>query len=267
MLKYLRRRRRGNAAAPPLFRGSFATWGEAQSICTGYDHPGILEKTRDAVARVRDGTAVYERDSVLFDRPERPYPLIACLLAAAHEFAGRLAVLDFGGSLGSTYFQSRPLLAGLKSVAWGIVEQPHYVQVGQREFTTDNLRFFASLDEASAAIRPNVLLLSGVLAYLPDPYDHLARMLAIGVRNVILDRTGFMVADRDQLAVQVVPPDVYDASYPAWFLGETRFRKTFARGGYYLAEEWIGSDGRHSIDGDEAVYKGFRFVHPGIPCP
>lgn len=256
---FLKRKRRRKSADAGGFSGDFASWSDAQQRCGGYDQPSILEKTRTAIAEVRDGRAIFERDSVLLPRPERPYPLIACLLAAAGRRRGRLSVLDFGGSLGSTYFQCRPFLSGIDELQWAVVEQPHYVVVGRREFTSDVLRFHDTPEAACVAVTPDVLLLSGVLAYLPDPHAMLERLLGLRIPSIVVDRTMFLRSDRDRLTVQVVPPEIYAASYPAWFLGETRFLGAFARAGYQATETWV-CDERWPVDDDEGIYKGFLFV-------
>ena len=80
---------------------------------------------------VVDGRAAYERDSVLFEEVEYVWPLLASLMWVGARHLGSLNVLDFGGSLGSTYFQNRIFLATLPSVRWNIVEQPRHVEVGR----------------------------------------------------------------------------------------------------------------------------------------
>ena len=57
--------------------------------------------------KVKNGEAVYERDSVLFDEIQYSWGLLAGLEKAALEHDGKLCVLDFGGSLGSTYYQNK----------------------------------------------------------------------------------------------------------------------------------------------------------------
>jgi putative methyltransferase (TIGR04325 family) len=244
---------------PSGFHGDYASWEDARRASQGYDDGAILEKTRVASAAARDDESVFERDSVLLPRPERPYPLLACLLAAALKAGGRLSVLDFGGSLGSTYFQCRPFLSGIDHLRWAVVEQPHYVVVGRREFTSEVLGFHDTPEAACVAVTPDVLLLSGVLAYLSDPYEMLERLLGLRIPSIVVDRTPFLRSDRDRLTVQVVPPEIYPASYPAWFFGQTRLLSTFDRAGYRVAEEWPCVDD-YSPDGDRAAYKGFLFV-------
>jgi putative methyltransferase (TIGR04325 family) len=70
---------------------------------TGYDSEIILEKTRDALLKVKNGEAAYERDSVLFDEIQYAWPLLTSLMWVAAQAKGILNVLDFGGSLGTTY--------------------------------------------------------------------------------------------------------------------------------------------------------------------
>ena len=131
--------------APPdrgmiRFTGDHPDWGAALSESTGYDAPVILERTRDALRKVRDGEVAFERDSVVFAEQDYQFPLLACLLRAALESRGELNVLDFGGSLGSSYFQCRSFLPPLARLRWNIVEQAKHVECGRREFANEQLK-------------------------------------------------------------------------------------------------------------------------------
>ena len=85
-----------------LFVGDYGSWAEAEHASIGYSAPNILERTRLAMLKVKNGEALYERDSVVFDRVAYPFPLLAGLLRARSMDGNRLSVLDFGGSLGTT---------------------------------------------------------------------------------------------------------------------------------------------------------------------
>ncbi len=89
------------------FEGDFATWEEASAQCAGYDAEDILAKVLAATLKVKSGEAACERDSVLFDDIEYAWPVLAGLMWAAARNGGKLNVLDFGGALGSSYFQNR----------------------------------------------------------------------------------------------------------------------------------------------------------------
>ena len=152
------------------FVGDFASWADASAASTGYAASEILEKTRTAMRKVRDGEAVYERDSIIFDETQHSFPLLAGLLRVATANESRLSVLDFGGALGSSYFQCRQFLSVAKQLRWSVVEQPAHVACGQAEFANDELHFYGTIDECLVSERPNVLLLSGVVQYLREPY-------------------------------------------------------------------------------------------------
>jgi putative methyltransferase (TIGR04325 family) len=206
------------------FRGDYRSWDDARRDSSGYDDRAVLDHTARAMRAVRDGQARFERDGVLLEEPELPLPLLAGLLRAAAENEGVLDVVDFGGALGSTYFAARRFLAPLRAVRWRVVDLPATVALGRAEFTTTELSFHASLDDAGAA---PVLVLSGSLQFLPEPHAFLEDALTRPFRTVILDRTFVTGGARDRLTVQHVPAWIYPASYPAWFFCEPGLRAHF----------------------------------------
>ena len=221
--------------------GDYSSWAEAMAASTGYDSEIILEKTRAAVLKVKSGEAVYERDSVLFDEIQYAWPLVAGLMWVAARFGGRLNVLDFGGSLGSTYFQNRRFLQQLPSVRWNIVEQPRQVHVGKADFEDEHLRFYGDIEACLAKTQPNVIVLSGVLQYLEHPFDALRALLASPCNHLIVDRTPLWDGPADRLCVQYVPASIYAASYPSWIFSLHRFR-SFLNEGWEIVAEFDGSD-------------------------
>ncbi len=247
------------------FYGDYATWTQAEKASTGYSERNILERTRLAMLKVKNGQATYARDAVTFDQLVYPFPILAGLLRARSVAGDRLSVLDFGGSLGTTYFQCRDFLSAAGPFRWSVVEQSEHVKCGREEFADERLRFYISIDECLAQEQPNVLLLSGVIQYLPKPHDFLADVLRRGFAHVIVDRTAFFAENRDLLTVQYVPDSIYRASYPAWFLSEERFLNSF-RTHYRLVASFTALDGLDPEKGS-AVWKGFIFElqPPGPP--
>lgn len=207
------------------WNGNYSTWSEALQHCKGYDAPEILEKCRDALLRVKRGEAVYERDSVVFDEVQYSWPVLAALLRCALERNGKLHVLDFGGSLGSSYFQNRQFLPSLKEFSWSIVEQQHFVACGREYFQDGILQFFENPEECLKECQPNFLLLSCVLQYLEKPYDWIQRLCGLGLDYVLLDLMPLMDT-HDRLTIQHVDPAIYPASYPWSFQAPTPARKT-----------------------------------------
>jgi len=240
------------------FTGDYTTWEGALKDATGYDSPAILAKTRDAVLKVKRGEAAYERDSVLFDKVEHSFPLLAGLLRGALRQKGELRVLDFGGALGSTYFQCREFLAPVSKLVWCIVEQPAQVACGKSDLESQELRFFSSVEECLAACQPNLLLLSSVLQYLPAPYETLRELVQRRIPHLIIDRTAFLEGGGERLTVQHVPPSIYRASYPAWFLSESKLQGIIQEAGYRLLADFPAAD-VGSPPGARAHCKGFTY--------
>jgi putative methyltransferase (TIGR04325 family) len=258
------RRLRGNAPAVAYgLSGDYRSWGEAMAASTGYDGEVILEKTRSALLAVKNGEAAYERDSVLFDEIEYAWPLLAGLMWVAARCGGTLNVLDFGGSLGSTYFQNLAFLSALPGVRWNIVEQPQHVKTGEEWFEDDHLRFYADVRDCLTETQPNVVLLSSVLQYLERPYTVLDQVLALPCEYVIIDRTPFWSGSADRLCVQAVPPSIYPASYPSWIFSRQQFRSR-------LDDDWqciVTFDNPDRLVGPvDFVYQGAMIVrHSHLP--
>lgn len=209
------------------FSTPYPTWEAAAGAATGYDAGEILEKVRASALAVKRGEAAFERDSVLFEKPEPPAALLAVLLSAALAHSGRLSVLDFGGSLGSAYFQCRPFLPGVMHLRWSVVEQPQFVACGRRDLENEELRFFETVEEAAANEAPHVAVLLSVLQYLPDPEGVARRIAALNPDAIVIDRTPVGPQAADTIVVQHVNPAIYRASYPFRIFGRGRLASLF----------------------------------------
>lgn len=225
------------------FEGEFATWEQARVRCTGYDKDEILDRVLASTLKVKLGGAAFERDSVLFDEIEYAWPVLAGLMWAAASGGGRLNVLDFGGALGSGYFQNRKFLRTLKDVRWNVVEQPHFVEAGQKHIQDEQLRFYKTVEECLKENRPNLILLSSVLQYLERPYELLEKLGSLNASHIIVDRTPFVDSDEDRLTIQRVPKWIFPATLPAWLFSEKRFENAMERLGYVRAASMPCADG------------------------
>jgi putative methyltransferase (TIGR04325 family) len=205
---------------PFYFQGDYANWEEASADCSGYKAENILQKILDATLKVKGGKAAFERDSVLFDEIEYDWPVISGLMWVAARNHGKLNVLDFGGALGSSYFQSRKFLEDLPEVRWNVIEQLHYVQAGQEKIQDDRLRFYPTIDACLAEGSPSVALLSSVLEYLPDPILILNKIFDAGVDVLIINRTLFSLNGSEKIVIQNVSSEIFDASIPCRMLSE-----------------------------------------------
>jgi putative methyltransferase (TIGR04325 family) len=237
--------------------GPYPDWDTAQRAAAGYAAPLILERVVAATREVVAGRAAFERDGVAFAQPAPRFPLLASLLHAAALGAGRLHVLDFGGALGSVYWQYRAELAGLADLRWTVVEQPAFVEAGRREFAGGPLQFAATLEEAARPLTRPLVLMSSVLQYLPDPAGLLDRVDFCDAATLLIDRTPVSAQPQDRVCVQHVAPRLYSASYPSWVFARERLLQSL---GARWRLRWAlpCDEGRHrSAGGLHFEYEGF----------
>ncbi len=234
--------------------GNYKSWEEAQQHSTGYDSALILNKVKDALLKVKNGEAVSERDSINFDKIEYSFPLLSALLWIANQNRGEINLIDFGGSLGSSYFQNKKFLAYLNKVNWNIVEQKHFIECGKQYFQDDNLQFFENIEECRKIHNANTILLSSVLQYIDKPYQLLDYIIKQKFKYIIFDRTPFLMNKKDRITIQKVHPKIYKATYPCWFFNEEKFVCYFSEH-YELITEFDSLD-KANI---KSVFKGFIF--------
>lgn len=251
LLRYLKQiLKRGNN-----YSGNYPDWSAASLRATGYDSERILEAVKQATLKVKLGEAVYERDSVLFDEIQYSFPVLASLLRVALGCDNQLSVLDFGGSLGSSYFQCRKFLSVLPSVQWSIVEQEKFVRCGIDQFESEELRFFSSIQECHRQKAPNVALLSSVLQYLSDPRQILNELISLGISNIVIDRTPFSNRSADRITLQCVPASIYRATLPFRIFSEQRLLDIF-QNQYEIIARFDSGDGIAVANGEEFRFGG-----------
>jgi len=234
--------------------GNYQTWEMAKKHSSGYDSELILNKVKTAALNVKNGNAVYERDSVNFAKIEYSFPLLSGLLWIACQNDENLNLIDFGGSLGSSYFQNKLFLDSLKKINWNIVEQSHFVKCGQENFQNQQLKFYKSIDSCLKEQQANTILFSSVLQYIEHPYLLIDDVFKYKFKYIIIDRTPF-IEKEDTITVQKVHPKIYQASYPCWFFNENKLINKFTEH-YHLITDFKSLDSANI----KSVFKGFIFM-------
>ncbi|MEW5838435.1 MAG: methyltransferase, TIGR04325 family [Pseudomonadota bacterium] len=239
------------------FRGDYPDWAAAKADASGYDEGSLLSRLKDAALAVKSGAAAWEQDGVVWEHIPLNMPILAMLSRVALSDGGRLSVLDFGGGLGSSYFQCRDFLRPVAQVSWTVVEQPNLAKIGREDIARDDLRFYDDLDLALKEQNPNVFIFSGVLQYLPNPWSILSRATSTGAKFLIIDRHPCSI-NNEKITVQVIPSHIYAASYPCWIF-DCAAMKNKLLSNYELLAEWIGKDPPIRGHNKEAEYRGYFF--------
>jgi putative methyltransferase (TIGR04325 family) len=205
------------------WHGNFKSWDIAKKKCTGYDETAILEKVLYNSLRVKNGEIPFEQDSVPFEKKKYSFPVLAALMWIAVRKNNKLNILDFGGSLGTSYYQNIDFLNCFTELNWCIVEQAHFVKTGQEHFANNNLHFFYTINDCISIFNIDAILLSSVLPYVEKPYSLLDEIISKEFEYIIIDRMLLVNNSKDRLTIQKVPRKIYKASYCCWFLSEAKF--------------------------------------------
>lgn len=209
------------------FAGDYASFDEARADSIGYEAPEIAQAFSSADVSVSTTIAP---------------PIQQTLAALAVAIVGRpnLSVLDVGGANGFYYYALRPYLP----LSWTILETPAMV----RACSGRDIRYIEVLDQTHY----DVVLMSGVLQYMPEPYRELTRLTT---RSDFLLINRLPLIERERLTVQTVRYTPYPASYPAWFFGRERFMTALAACGELLMQ-WEIPQEAPFLDGRTVPYRG-----------
>ncbi len=243
--------------------GNFKTWEEVVKLTSGYSNNTIIERVKNSALKVKKGEAVYERDSVIFGKIDVSWPLLACLLWVSSLYKGSLELIDFGGALGTSYYQNRGFLKHLSHLKWHIVEQDAFVDIGQKEFADETLQFHyeKDLEKLVTEVKPSLLIISSSLQFLPDPMNFLESLPELNIPYIIFDKIPFFVepASPTRLMIQKVPPKIYDASYPVWIFGRNAFLEKMSRHFELISDFTAYNGSTQETEHGPVHYQGFIF--------
>ena len=239
------------------WKGDFENFESAQKEAGGYNADHILEKIIATTQRVKDGLVPYERDGIEYDQIKMNFPLLTSLLWIASKNSGNLTVLDFGGSLGTGYFQTKPYLKGLSNLQWCIVEQENYVNAGIKHFENEELHFYYTVKECMQKHQPDIILFNGVLQYIGDAYMLLDEVRSAKIPFVYFDYTAYLDQEKDRFTIQKVPPVYYgaDASYACIFFSKPKMFQ-WLKMHYELCYEFISDPDKYYLELMPFQYEG-----------
>lgn len=242
------------------FEGRFPDFETACGVCgKGYGSDSIFEKVTKAALIVKEGRAAYERDGSIFYETEYYLQLLSVLYEVFMEF-GECNVIDFGGSLGSTFFQNKDkLIQFIPKIQWNVVEQGHFVDWGKSHLENDKLKFHYLMSEVD---RCNLVLFGSSLQYLEDYHVYLKQIADRNVKYLVIDR--LPVSNETWVSVEYVHEPIYEACYPLHIICEDELIQEINLLGYELSTTWIKDANEvWQLDNKLIKIKSFVFVKEG----
>ena len=219
------------------YTGCYDSWDSAREKSTGYGTDNILNKVEESILIVKEGKANYERDGVLFYEKKYNYPLMLHICGIAKEYNNIFNVIDWGGSLGSTYFQNRKLIEDLNIIyQWTVVEQEHFVTFGKAKLCDEHLNFEYNLQTVKNIEKYNCILLGSVLQYIDFADELLEQVVKLEIPYIIIERTPF--GNKDYYVIEKVRQPIYDATYPLHVIDQKNLFTFLNDHGYDVLDEW-----------------------------
>ena len=245
-----------NRQAMVSFEGRFPSFEIAKEKCGGYEEDTIFEKVKSAAISVKEGKACYERDGYLFYEKDYYLQLLAILYSVFLEY-GELNVIDFGGSMGSTYFQNKDKLINIiDKIKWNIVEQKHFVDFGKEYLEDEILKFYYAIYEIEKC---NCVIFGSSLQYLENYKVFLTKIAERKIPYLVIDR--LPVSNETWVSIEYVHEPIYEASYPLYILSENDLISLLRDIGYVLEQTWIKEVGEvWQVDNKLVKEKTFLFV-------
>jgi putative methyltransferase (TIGR04325 family) len=195
------------------------TWDKALLKSSGYQNQSILNKVLESTSYSIKDNSMIERDSVLIEKDsvEYSYPLLFAFQLSLIENKDTLRIIDYGGALGSTYFQYKPFFPPDTKIEWSIIEQSNFVEAGIKLNPHKDIYFYENLSQCLQNRNPSLALFSSSLQYLKNPFDILNQISESSVQTLVIDRVPIFVNDSSCLSVQYVPDWIYNSriSYPS----------------------------------------------------
>jgi putative methyltransferase (TIGR04325 family) len=254
-----------NQMFPPQdqdFIGPYSTWSEAEALSDGWDSPAIVQKTFDLSIKVRDGLVAYGQDTIICNKINYSETILAFILLHLSCHKDKICIVDFGGSLGTNFYQNRKILRALSGtqVTWNIVEIPSIAKLGRDHFASTELFLYSDIDEIIQCREhaTDSYLFSGSLQYCPEPFKLLDKVIEQGGAKILaFDRLLVSHTYDHAVFIQTSDPRVfYPASYPTWCFSKSVFVSYLKKKGFDLVEEFTSSPE------DYFDHSGMIFIKP-----
>lgn len=115
-------------------------------------------------------------------------------------------IIDLGGSTGIQYHIIRQLIDKRKRMNWHVVESPALAKRCASLFTTEELSFSDDLEKAINSVKElHLIHSSGVIQYMPDPYQTLKAIANSNSSYLNFARMCFSKKENEMIILQESP--------------------------------------------------------------
>jgi putative methyltransferase (TIGR04325 family) len=208
---------------------------------------GVYSSHEQALTSVRPGRlAGYDHDQlalVSFERMCRvshwDWPVLYWLKRLEPQIR---CLLDAGGHMGTKYRAFHNHLNLDKGLQWVVYDLPAIVRAGRKLAASDGLHGLSFVDDISAAPKADVVLVSGLLQYLDQPFGEFMRKLPELPEHLLLNkvavRNGPTIVTLENFVCAEVPYQIRNCE---------EFLASLNALGYEIMDTWELPDLSHVI--------------------
>ncbi len=220
-----------------LLKGNYKTWKKAKKNSDGYEDKKIFEKVKKNFLLSRKLKNRYEQDSLIINKPR--YSLSSSLgIILSAKVLKKINIIDYGGSLGTIYFQYKKIIDNIQLIKWNIVEQDAFVNFGKKNIKDKKINFYSNLNECLLKQRPNVFFASSSLQYVEYPYKILKKVSNFkNIKFIIIDKSPFH-PNVETIKIQHNPRSIYKQSYPVHIFNKSKMIKFMHKNHFQLIDSF-----------------------------
>ena len=211
------------------YSGPYKSWILAQRKSIGYNDRNIINKVRKSALIAKNSKSKFEIDSLIFSKPYRNIKFEKILINL-NKKKKLIKIIDFGGSLGSTYYRYRNIFSSQKRIKWSIIEQKVFVEIGKKEFKDKNLNFYYNLEDFITKNKNeqiDIFLLSSSLQYIKDYKKIINKVNKLNASYLIILKTPMRLSKTNGIYVEKVPKQIYGTSYSSWVFSKEKLINSF----------------------------------------
>jgi putative methyltransferase (TIGR04325 family) len=167
----------------PIWEGVYSSFGEVPVVGPGFDGDMWIVNSLKKIKLLQEEA---ENNAPLSPTSNYREALLPLLAAFVYHENKELKILDFGGGIGFTYFQTVYGLPQVENIEYHIFERENVCQAGSRFFGTkyNNLFFHSQLPQEAGAF--DVIHSGSALQYIDDWKQIISRLCELSKRYLLL---------------------------------------------------------------------------------
>jgi len=240
------------SAAP----SGFSSFKEAFRKSESYGGTTFLSRRENEAKKIADGTFRLSPNDV--ERFGLAFNNIKPMLDLRKD-AETFRILDIGGCLGEQYIAFRHYLDSEIRLDWTVVDLPDVVSIANETIKNPDIRFFDDLNLCESESF-DLIIMSGFVALLEDPYSMLDRAYGMDCDFMFLDGVPMIEAGEDDVMMVSDLTDYGYVSYVLWAFSESKLNSYLLQR-YQFMGLWENVKHKRSII--DADRNGYRAVKSG----